>query len=124
VLRVISERMRKAVRPNDTVGRYGGEEFLVVLPGCQHETLLRVAERLRETVASEPVEFEGTDIPVTISIGATMAVEGAFSEHMLMKAADLGLYRAKQGGRNRVETRWVTPSLANIKSVKPVNGER
>lgn len=119
VLREVAERMRATLRPKDSVGRFGGEEFLIVLPGCGKRDILDVAERLLSTVSDAPFEAEGYKVPVTVSIGATMAVEGAQSEDLLVKAADLALYRAKQGGRNRVEPRWVTPSLMRLRSVKP-----
>jgi len=115
VLKEVSERMRSAVRPGDTVGRFGGEEFLVVLPGCGKNKIIEVAERIRDAVAMAPFESDGTLIPVTISIGATMAVEEQ-TEELLVRAADLGLYRAKQGGRNRVEPKWLTPSFLSLRS--------
>lgn len=118
VLLSVADRLRSVVRPNDTVGRYGGEEFLVVLTDCSANNLLVVAERVRDAVSAVPVSCRGADIPVTISIGVTMAVGADLRQDMLIKAADLGLYLAKSQGRNRVESRWVSPSVFNLKPVR------
>ena len=103
VLRVISERMRKAVRPNDTVGRYGGEEFVVVLPGCDAVFGRTAAERLRAAVAARPVDSAGSPIAITCSVGVA-AAGGAvgWSAEALVGAADAALYEAKGAGRDRV----------------------
>jgi len=102
VLREIARRMGEQLRPYDAVGRYGGEEFLVVLPGCTDEEALEVAERLRERAADEPVVFEGASIPVTISLGVAPQ-ERVLSEapEPVIAAADTALYGAKRSGRNR-----------------------
>lgn len=90
-----------SVRPEDRVGRIGGEEFLVVLPGCNVESALSVGERLRSQIEAETICYEGTPIPLTLSVGV-VAVKTLTPYEQLLHAADEGLYAAKRGGRNRV----------------------
>jgi diguanylate cyclase (GGDEF)-like protein len=102
VLRQAARRMVAALRPYDTVGRYGGEEFLVVLPGCDPAAALGLAERLRERVAAEPVEVERGSIRVTLSLGVTAWEQVSDGDVVaLLRAADAALYAAKSAGRNR-----------------------
>jgi two-component system, cell cycle response regulator len=104
VLREAGRRMLTTMRPYDMVGRYGGEEFLVVLPGCDQSNAARFAERLRERIAGEPVRHESESITVTASQGvAAYAGTGYADVYALLHAADAALYRAKNSGRNRVE---------------------
>jgi two-component system, cell cycle response regulator len=101
VLRSVAERIEKSLRPYDVVGRYGGEEFLLVLPGCNLEQALEVAERLRQGLAADPVGFDKRQIKVTTSIGiAALTQEKVEESNELIKLADDALYRAKQSGRN------------------------
>lgn len=103
VLREVANRIVLSVRSYDLVGRYGGEEFLVVLPGCGKETVLESANRIRLAIASAPILSASSEIPVTASIGATVAdIAEANSENDLLLAADKALYEAKSAGRNRV----------------------
>lgn len=103
VLRAIAVRLRAGVRRYDTIGRYGGEEFAAVLPGCDRTLALEVAERLRAGVAATPVDSPSGQVRVTVSIGvATSDVHPARTEQLLA-AADAALYRAKRSGRNRVD---------------------
>jgi diguanylate cyclase (GGDEF)-like protein len=104
VLRQMADRMRVVLRGYDLIGRYGGEEFLVVLPGCDLAQASQVAERMRQAVAAEPVDAGGVEIPVTVSLGAASAVQPGTDTFALIKAADDALYRAKANGRNRLET--------------------
>ena len=101
VLRQAARRLRAALRPYDTVGRYGGEEFLVVLPGCAPATALVLAERLCRHMAAEPVSCEGVNIAITLSVGVA-AWEGVGDSAGLLSAADAALFRAKRAGRNCV----------------------
>ena len=110
VLRAASEKMRAIMRPYDLVGRYGGEEFLIVLPGCDEANLRKLCERLRAILADTSIEYEKKTISWTVSIGAAMANPAKETEaELLLRAADLALYRAKSGGRNRVELATIHP---------------
>lgn len=104
VLRSISARMTEHMRPYDAVGRYGGEEFLLLVPDAGRAETLLVAERLRREVAQTVVPWEDEPIEVTVSIGAT-CFEGreAVEPDELVRQADEALYRAKADGRNRVK---------------------
>lgn len=102
VLRRIGRVLRQHARHDDVAARIGGEEFAVLLPECTLETACQWAERLREAVAQTPFAPGGQPCRITVSIGvAALAAERA-SRPALMAAADAALYRAKDGGRNRV----------------------
>jgi diguanylate cyclase (GGDEF)-like protein len=100
VLRDVACRLLHATRPYDAIGRYGGEEFLILLPGCNSDETLASAERIRATVSSTPLCVRGAEIALTVSIGATVARPGA-SETEMLNLADSVLYQAKSEGRNR-----------------------
>lgn len=102
VLKEMAQRLRAAVRPYDVIGRYGGEEFLVLLPGTSLENTLLVAERIREMTGSTPFAIGEGQLEVTISLGVSCSTENDASLTDLLKRADEGLYKAKAGGRNRV----------------------
>jgi diguanylate cyclase (GGDEF)-like protein len=94
------------VRPYDFIGRYGGEEFLIIIPSCSPSDLPAGAERLRFAIANKPVETSVGPVPCTISLGVASApiAEAGFSElEALLRVSDEALYRAKDNGRNRVE---------------------
>jgi diguanylate cyclase (GGDEF)-like protein len=103
VLREAAKRMRSSVRPYDTVGRYGGEEFLIVMPGCDITGAMSRAEELRNAVAKWPVDAPEGMIPVTLSLGVTVG-GGANPAQLaeLLRAADAALYEAKNSGRNQI----------------------
>jgi diguanylate cyclase (GGDEF)-like protein len=101
VLKEVAQRISQAVRSYDLVARYGGEEFLIVLPGCDKDQIQESAERIRSAIASAPVIVYSSEIPVTVSIGATVAIGGATTETDILTAADVALYQAKNSGRNR-----------------------
>jgi len=104
VLCEVSRRLRMSSRTYDTVGRIGGEEFLIVVPGCDAAQGLAQAERLREVVCSQAITFKDLSISVTISVGvATLRHPKQDEMEVLLALADQALYRAKAGGRNRVE---------------------
>jgi two-component system, cell cycle response regulator len=104
VLREASKRLGSRMRSYDELGRYGGEEFLVVLPGCNLANALRVADRMRRAIAEEPVGTSAGPLQLTASFGVA-SVHKAPSPNIdaMIAAADEALYRAKRGGRNRVE---------------------
>jgi len=108
VLRQVAQRMLASLRSYDTVGRYGGEEFLIVLPGCDGAHALALAERLREQMAAEPIEVEGQRLPVTLSLGVAACAEAAKDAQVLLREADVALYAAKHAGRNRA-VQWRAP---------------
>lgn len=107
VLREVTRRLAVGVRPYDVVGRYGGEEFLIVFPGCGAANLIAGAERLRHGIADQPIETSVGPIPVTLSLGLAW-VEQDQKETLdceaFLRIADEALYAAKARGRNRVET--------------------
>lgn len=99
----ITRVARMAVREGDFIIRYGGEEFLVILPGSSLEDTQFVAERLRHMIEDSAVKHNLQELRVTISAGCTSYPEDETSEEMvLVKHADEALYAAKEGGRNRV----------------------
>ena len=102
VLRESARRMNSSVRPYDAVGRYGGEEFLIVLPGSDGLGALTVAERIREGFANRPVLTSAGPVPVTLSLGvAAEGGETAGDGTALLLAAGSALTRAQRSGRNR-----------------------
>ncbi|MFZ5929332.1 MAG: GGDEF domain-containing protein [Acidobacteriota bacterium] len=102
-LRAFTQRIQSAVRSYDAFGRYGGEEFLILAPGCGEQDLVRQADRLRAAVAGSPFDIEGAAVPLTVSIGASSVEPGVrVSSIDLIRAADDALYEAKRTGRNRV----------------------
>jgi diguanylate cyclase (GGDEF)-like protein len=107
VLRQAADRMRVQARAYDHVGRYGGEEFMLVLPNTSPQEGLALAERLRRTIAEQsfPIHHPPGELPVTASLGMACC-DGltVATPDDLANAADHALYAAKAGGRNRVET--------------------
>jgi diguanylate cyclase (GGDEF)-like protein len=105
ILKEIADRLVRSLRRYDFVGRYGGEEFLAVLPGTGFLGTRGIAERIRERVEAEPVIIGGIEVPVTVSIGlaCTTGEEESFED--ALKRADKGLYLAKSEGRNKVA--WI-----------------
>ncbi len=104
VLREFAGRLRKNVRGIDLACRYGGEEFVVVMPDTEPHVAEKVAERIRAEIAGSPfvVDQEGVAIEVTVSVGVSSLKPYADSVDGLMKRSDIALYEAKTGGRNRV----------------------
>jgi diguanylate cyclase (GGDEF)-like protein len=104
VLREATRRMSTCIRSYDAIGRYGGEEFLVVLPGCDEQSAAGRAERLRGAIVNKPFDTSEGRITVTCSLGVASTSNGANGDvESLLRAADAALYRAKANGRNRVE---------------------
>ncbi len=104
VLQEVARRIKAAVRQVDWVGRYGGEEFLLILPGTGKQTAGRIAERVRRTIAATPVHTQEATISTTVSLGVTEA-KSSDSTDALVQRADAALYDAKQAERNCVKFR-------------------
>ena len=104
VLCEVARRMQRSLRRYDTIGRFGGEEFLLVLPECSLEEGVKLAERVCDLVRSEPLKAKNEPLQVSISLGVTVANRLAPEDlEALLGAADAALYRAKEAGRDRVE---------------------
>ncbi len=110
VLVNVASKLRNCIRPQEALGRYGGEEFLVVLPGSSHATAMSVAERMRREVSASPVMVGSATFNLTISggIASTDLFPSATTEELISRA-DIALYAAKDAGRNRVVQ--ATPDL-------------
>ncbi|TIN68573.1 MAG: diguanylate cyclase, partial [Mesorhizobium sp.] len=104
VLREFARRLRKNVRGIDLACRFGGEEFVVVMPDTEGAVAEKVAERIRAEIAQAAFAIgqDGKAIEVTVSVGVSSVLKGVDTVAALMKRADLALYEAKSGGRNRV----------------------
>ncbi len=101
VLSSLASILQKRVRPNDKLGRYGGEEFCAILPETSLPNALKIAEELRSLVSAHAFVAEDKEIRVTISVGAASLTDGMESTD-LYRQADEMLYAAKRAGRNRV----------------------
>lgn len=102
VLTVIARRLEGGLRESDLAVRWGGEEFLLALRGCDRNEALRIAENLRESINALPLEVQGKTLNLTISIGVS-EFNGKESPDQTIDRADIALYKAKNSGRNRVE---------------------
>ena len=120
VLREVARAVNSSIRSYDSAGRFGGEEFLLVLPGCDEKTAVGHAERLRKTLSQLAVHTEQGVVRITASFG--VAVGGSELDAdagALIKTADDALYRAKRAGRNRVEFSSVAELAATSTSTSP-----
>jgi diguanylate cyclase (GGDEF)-like protein len=102
VLRQTASRLNSALRPYDFIGRYGGEEFLVVLPNTDLAGGAQVAERMRACVYDQPMRIDSVVLQVSVSIGVATTLDADEGTAEVLKRADEGLYKAKASGRNRV----------------------
>ena len=104
VLKEVARRLKVDLRPYDLVGRYGGEEFLLILPGCSLAVGARRADEIRTLVCKDPIVTEFGTVSAAVSMGVTATVatrDCSVSE--FLREADVSLYEAKKKGRNRVE---------------------
>jgi diguanylate cyclase (GGDEF)-like protein len=113
MLRHLADVMRHGQRRIDTLGRMGGEEFAVLLPGADEAAAFSYAERLRRAVESTPLEVEGERVPATISIGIARLLASDRKCDAVLVRADRALYAAKEGGRNQVR---VQDAETNVRS--------
>ncbi len=102
VLRELAQRLGKAIRHNDWLGRYGGEELMVVMPGLSYIGAATPIERLRECVAETPFKVREHTVQLTVSIGMAWCESASDTTHDIISRADAALYAAKDSGRNRV----------------------
>jgi diguanylate cyclase (GGDEF)-like protein len=113
VLREAARRIKTTIRSYDSLGRYGGEEFLIILPGCDEACTRSQSDRIRRNLAIEPMpihEYSHSDVSLalTASFGSTTALPGhRISAETLLRIADESLYEAKRAGRNRVVFRSI-----------------
>lgn len=103
VLKAVADALRKQCREYDIVGRFGGEEFMILVPGVDAAELMTIAERFRQCVGSLIVTSPDNHQPVTVTVsaGAVVYPQSGHDLDELLLAADAALYQAKQGGRNR-----------------------
>jgi diguanylate cyclase (GGDEF)-like protein len=101
VLREMAQRVAQVVRLQDTFGRFGGEEFALLLPCTPLEDAMQVAEKIRHAIGDLPVDVQGVCVPVTASVGGAAARVGVPNYDVLINEADAALYSAKRQGRNR-----------------------
>ena len=102
VLRECARRLRNNVRGIDLACRYGGEEFVIAMPDTEGDVAKKVAERIRAEIERTPFAIGGQSVQITISVGVSALNRRPDSVEALMKRADIALYEAKNGGRNRV----------------------
>ena len=112
VLRETARRMLASLRSYDALGRYGGEEFLIVAPGCDLSQTAQLADRLRCNVSGTRIDSSGYSLAVTLSFGVADVSVGQKPDEIL-RAADMALYTAKKHGRDRVE---VSPEMNTVRS--------
>jgi diguanylate cyclase (GGDEF)-like protein len=105
----VVQRISATLRPYDLIGRYGGEEFLVIAPGCDLALTQKLAERIRAAVSDEGVELGHENVTLTVSLGITLGTADSDPE-FLVAVADSAMYQAKRQGRNRAEISLALPN--------------
>jgi len=102
-LKYVADTLAKGLRSYDKIGRYGGDELMVVLPQCGRDNIFQLAERMRLACAAGSIVVDGIEIPVTISLGCASSESlSPLSADDLILASDQALYQSKSSGRNRV----------------------
>ncbi|HEU0292539.1 MAG TPA: diguanylate cyclase [Anaerolineales bacterium] len=104
ILQEFAARCKRSVREVDLVGRYGGEELIIIMPETDLQAALPVAERLRTAICEQPVALDGQELFITVSIGVAQKDENTLQLETLIARADQAMYIAKHKGRNRVAT--------------------
>ena len=103
VLKSLVDTSSAALRKSDILARFGGEEFVVLLPHADIKEGTMLAERLRKAIESQDITYEGLTLRVTVSIGVSVLAENESDILEMLSRADRALYTAKNNGRNRVE---------------------
>ena len=116
----VVQRISATLRPYDLIGRYGGEEFLVIAPGCDFDLTQKLAERIRSAVRDEPVDLGHASVKLTVSLGATLGTADSDPE-FLVAVADSAMYQAKRNGRDRVE---ISLDLPEPEALEPTLSDR
>ena len=111
----VVQRITATLRPYDVIGRYGGEEFLIIAPGCDLELAQKLAERVRVAVCNEPIDLGNETATISASLGATLGTATSDPE-FLVEVADAAMYQAKRNGRNRVEVSLELPDQEVLES--------
>ena len=121
VLQEAVRRMNVSVRAYDTIGRYGGEEFLIVVPAANIIGMMGLSERIRLAIGEKPIKTEAAEISITASLGVAVSNEAApLDSQEMLRLADSALYRAKERGRNRSELGVLAESPAPISAAPEV----
>lgn len=118
VLVEVSKIFKHATRATDVCGRYGGEEFCILLPETSTTGAMIIARRLRKEVANEEVMFKRFELNVTVSLGVATFPRDARDPQELIRKADLALYRSKEEGRNRVTPFSLPPEVQEVEKGK------
>jgi len=111
----VVQRISVTLRTYDIIGRYGGEEFLIIAPGCDLELTQKLAERIRAAVCDELIDLGQESVTITVSLGATLGTAESDPE-FLVEMADAAMYQAKRNGRNRVETSLELPEPEQLET--------
>jgi diguanylate cyclase (GGDEF)-like protein len=125
VLRAVGHCLENVFRNEDVPCRFGGEEFVVILPGADADVAARRAEQLRSKVEALVVRYVEKNLPrITVSIGVASFPDAGDNPQVVLKAADEALYRAKKGGRNRVELSTLATADSDVPTAHAVNMQR
>lgn len=123
-MREVARRLLLSVRSYDFVGRYGGEEFLVVLNNCRPDSALGRAEEIRKIVSTRPIQTDAGTLGITMSLGLLLSLDwGHRPADELLREVDAALYLAKTAGRNCVRIAKPEESCVPVRGPQPV-GER
>jgi two-component system, cell cycle response regulator len=129
VLQAVTRRMKECIRPYDTLGRYGGEEFLILASNTDAAGTLALAERIRGMVESKAIATHAGEVSVTVSLGVAVSTDAPSGDpQIILRCADKALYRAKELGRNRAELAVsmepASPSADPVEVVPLKSGDR